>query len=91
MGAMETGNATPEKRKGRLTLSVRDPLIESLVVGLDIEGESLDRLRRFCKGLARERNRWDVARRAHQSSHRRISKGEADEALRRELRKVGAL
>ena len=85
MGAIRTENATPEKQKGRQTLSVRDPLVESLVVGLGIEGEHLEQLRRFCKRLTRERNRWDVSRRAGLFAVRPLKKHEADQALRRAL------
>ena len=85
MSATRTGNATPEKQKGRPTLSVRDPLVERLVTGLGIEGESLEQLRRFCKRLTRERNLWDVQRRTGLFGVRPLKKHEADQALRRAL------
>jgi hypothetical protein len=88
MGAIWTENATPEKQKGRQTLSVRDPLVESLVVGLGIEGEHLEQLRRFCKRLTSERNRWDVSRRAGLFGSRPLKKDEAEQALRRALQSM---
>ena len=91
MGAIKTENATPQKQKGRQTLSVRDPLVERLVTGLGIEGEQLDELRRFCKSWTSERNRWSVKHRAGLFAVRPLKKQDADEALRRELRKAGAL
>lgn len=63
MLASGTGNATPEKRKGRAVLSVRDPLVESLLAGLGIEADKLGEIRAFCKVMVSRRNRWDIARR----------------------------
>lgn len=54
------GVRSPEKRRDRLTLSVRDPNIEKLVAGLDIDGISIDQLRRIGKNLWRWRNDWSV-------------------------------
>ncbi len=85
MGATGTGNVTLQKQKGRSTLSVRDPLVESLVVGLGIEGESLEQLRRFCKRWTRERNRWSVSRRSGLFGSRTLKKDEAEQALRSAL------
>lgn len=78
MVAIRTGNATPEKRKGRAVLSLRDPLVESLVVGLDLEGEQLAEIRRFCKLWTSARNRWDVRRRGGLFGSHRLSKQDAD-------------
>lgn len=85
MVAISAGERLTSKQKGRSTLSVRDPLVESLVVGLGIEGESLEQLRRFCKRLTRERNLWDVQRRTGLFGVRPLKKHEADQALRRAL------
>jgi len=59
MSCME-GVRAPEKRRDRLTLGVRDPNIEKLVAGLDIDGVSIDHLRRIGKNLWRWRNDWSV-------------------------------
>ncbi len=85
MRAIRTENATLQKQEGRKTLSVRDPLVERLVQGLGVEGESLEQLRRFCKRLTSERNRWDVSRRSGLFGVRPLKKHEADQALRRAL------
>ena len=63
MVAISTGNATPEKRTARPVLSPREPIIESLLVGLGIDADSIEDCRQFCKHLVSERNRWDVSRR----------------------------
>lgn len=54
------GVRSPEKRRDRATLGVRDPNIEKLVAGLDIDGVSIDQLRRIGKNLWRWRNDWSV-------------------------------
>lgn len=56
------GARSPEKRRPRITLGVRDPNIEKLVVGLEIDGITLDQLRLIGKKLWRWRNEWSVRR-----------------------------
>lgn len=85
MVAIRTGNATPEKRKGRAVLTLREPLVESLVVGLGLQGEELAEIRRFCKRWTSERNRWDVRRRGGLFGSHRLSKQDAERAWRAEL------
>ncbi|MGV2495069.1 hypothetical protein [Pelagerythrobacter aerophilus] len=80
----ERGSPAPERREGRARLSVRDPLIESLVVGLGVEGEILNELRDCCKQLVRDRNHWSI-RRAGLFSSRKLNKSDADRALSRAL------
>ena len=83
MPASGSGNATPKKRKGRAVLSLREPLVEKLLVGLTFEGEDLDRIRRVCKKLVRERNQWDIGRRGSGIfGLKRLSKSDADGALK---------
>lgn len=89
MAAIRTGNATLQKQRGRQTPSVRDPLVERLVQGLGVEGESLEQLRRFCKRLTRERNSWDLSRRAGLFGVRPLRKQDADRALRLALQSMG--
>ena len=85
MARLGTGSATPEKRKARAgTLSLREPHIESLVAGLATE--NVNELRRFCKMLTRERNRWDIERRRSGIfGSRRILKTDANKALKAAL------
>lgn len=82
MVAVRTGNATPEKRKGREVLTLREPLVESLVHGLGLEGEQLAEVRRFCKDLTASRNRWDVRRRTGLFGNPHFSKSDAERAWR---------
>lgn len=78
MVAIRTGNATPEKRAAREVLSLREPLVESLLVGLGYNGNDLDNLRRFCKRIVKDRNAWDIARRGGLFSPRPLSRAEAE-------------
>lgn len=64
------GVRSPEKRRDRLTLGVRDPNIEKLVAGLVIDGVTVDQLRRIGKNLWRWRNEWSVRRAS--SRHREV-------------------
>lgn len=91
MANLERGLPAP-KGKGRATLSVRDPLVESLVVGLGVENETLAELRAACKALVASRNAWDVNRRRFGLfGSRRISRDEAPRVLARALAElVGA-
>lgn len=80
-----TGNA-PDSVKGRVRLTVRDPLIESLVAGLTVE--NLDDLRAACKVLVRDRNRWDISRRrSGLFGAKLLRRDDADQALKQELAK----
>lgn len=81
------GNATPEKRKARV-LTVREPLIESLLAGLDFDGVNMDELRAFGKGCWSSRNRWDVSRRRGGLFGGRLHRADADRALSEALRQV---
>lgn len=89
MGTIRAGGVMPPKQEGRRTLSVRDPLVERLVQGLGVEGESLEHLRRFCKHLTRERNRWSVAHRSGLFGVRTLKKDDAERALRLALQSSG--
>lgn len=88
MAASGTGNATPEKRKARV-LSVREPLIETLLAGLGVEGSELDDLRRFCKAWTSDRNRFDIKRRRTGMFGRRLDRSDADRALKLALTEIG--
>ena len=58
MASLATGNATPEKREGRVRLSVRDPLIENMLAGISIEDFDIEETRRFGNALLRARAAW---------------------------------
>jgi hypothetical protein len=80
-----TGNA-PDSVKGRVRLTVRDPLIESLVAGLT--EENLEELRAFCKVWVGRRNRWDIGRRSGLFGAKLLRRDDADRALKQELAKL---
>ena len=78
-----TGTA-PNSGKGRARLTLRDPLVESLLAGLD--DYDLNELRAFCKKIASARNKWDVARRRSGIfGTRQIRPDEASRALKSAL------
>lgn len=59
MGSLGTGNATPEKREGRVRLSVRGPhFLENMLAGISIEGFNIEETRRFGNALLRARDAW---------------------------------
>jgi hypothetical protein len=91
MAVLERGPAPPPKGKGRAVLSVRDPLVESLLRGLGFEDSDIDDLRRFCKSWVRERNSWDVGRRGGLFSGSKLDKSDADRALKRALAEIGGV
>ncbi len=89
MGLQERGLPTPEGQSGRVRLSVRDPLVESLLCGLDYEGQNLDELRAFCKAACRARNGWSIRSRSGLlGSSGRIGRHDAERALTQELAKL---
>ena len=76
---------SPERRKGREVLTARDPWIEDLLTGLSLDPEYIAEIRRFCKQMYRDRNAWDVARRARGMFGARIDKSNVEKVLRREI------
>lgn len=58
-----TGNASPEKREGRVRLSPRSPLIENMLAGISIDDFDIDETRRFGNALLRARDTWADANR----------------------------
>jgi hypothetical protein len=88
MAVLERGPAPPPKGKGRTVLSVRDPLVETLLAGLGVEAETIAELRHFSKSLVRDRNQWDIRRRGGLFAAREIPKDAADALLKRELAKL---
>ena len=84
MPELNTGAAPPPNGKGLAVLSVRDPLVESLLRGLGFEEQNLDEIRQFCKRLVVERNRHDIARRRG-GLFGRIDKQDASRLLQPEL------
>jgi len=92
MAVIRKGNATPEKREGRIagTLTASDPRFESLVAGLGIDGTALHQLRIFAKEMAIAAGRFQIARRqTGLFGTKRLSKVQAAHALQVELAKAG--
>lgn len=58
MERLGTGNATPEKREGRVRLSPRGPQIESLLAGISIDGFNIEETRRWGNALLAARDVW---------------------------------
>jgi hypothetical protein len=58
MTLLGTGNATPEKREGRVRLSPRSPLIENMLAGISIDDCDIEETRRFGNALMRARDAW---------------------------------
>lgn len=70
----------------RNTLSPRDPSIERLFFGLNVDAELLEGLRRTGKWLWSERNRWSVTQaRRGLFSARPLDRQTADRILKTEL------
>lgn len=89
MRGSEPGNATPEKRKARAVLTVRDPSIESLLAGLDFDGVDIAALRAFSKQCWSSRNTWDVRRRrSGLFGSVRLRREDGDRALNAALREL---
>jgi len=61
-----------------------------LLAGLSLEGENLRETRQFCKALCRERNAWDIARRARGMFGAHLNRRDADRLLRRQLAELAA-
>lgn len=53
-----SGNATPEKREGRVRLSPRGPRIESLLGGIQFDGWNVEETRRFGNAMLAARDAW---------------------------------
>lgn len=72
----------PPKEKGRATLSVRSPLVTSLLAGLGIERDHIEELHAFGNRLVRDRNEWDIARRRRGlfGTRRNFTKRDAERA-----------
>lgn len=83
-----TGNATPDKRRDRVRLSVLDPVTNGVLADLPLEAENLHETRAFAKRLVRERNSWDIDRRGSGLFGSRLLKADAERALKQELSKL---
>ena len=82
MAAILAGGRLTPKEKSRVTLSVRSPLVNSLLAGLSIEGRELNELHAFSNRLVSDRNKWDIER--HHGGlfgyGRRFSRADAERA-----------
>ena len=86
MAAILAGDRLTPKQKSRATLSVRSPLVNSLLGGLSIDGEDINEAYAFGKQLVDDRNEWDIARRrTGLFGGGRLSKADAGLALSRAL------
>lgn len=89
MGAPRKGAAPSPNGRARAVLSVREPLIETLLSGLGVEGSELEELRRFCKAWTGARNRFDIKRRRTGMFGRKLHGSDADRALKLALAEIG--
>lgn len=48
----------PERREGRVRLTVRDPRFETLLAGRDLGEDDIDHLRHWGQALLRARDAW---------------------------------
>lgn len=82
MAAILVGERLTPKEKSRVTLSVRSPLVTSLLAGLGVEKDHIEEVHAFGKMLERDRNRWDIDRRSSGLfGGGRLSKDAAERAL----------
>ena len=71
MGVTGKGIATPESSKSRERLTVRDPRLEALLGGLELDEETIPQTRSFGNALLRQRDaRADVNRHGRRYSDR---------------------
>lgn len=96
MTSVGPGNATPEKRRDRVRLSVLDPVTNGVLADLPLEADYYHETRAFAKKMVRDRNAWDVNRRQRGGlfGTKLLKKCDADRALSvllRELATGGAL
>ncbi len=77
---MHNGTLSPRRR----TLTVRSPMVEPLVQDIGAIGHELDDVRAFARQICLDRNAWSI-RNGGALTHRRISRHEADNELRRAL------
>lgn len=73
--AVSNGARTPEMRRGRERLTVRNPRVEYALAGLDIDPAHVEETRRFGNRLMADAQRWML--RGGFSERRRISKSDA--------------
>lgn len=76
------GDRTPEMRRGRERLTVRNPRVDSAVAGLAIDDEDVAEARRFGNAVLASFNRWSAGREVNSLSERRLSKFDAGRLLR---------
>lgn len=87
MGYLE-GDLTPERRRGHAVLSVRDPLVSSVLADLTTKADALPQIERWGKSLHAEARRWMA--RGGLSQERRLTKRDADMIWRRQFAGAGA-
>lgn len=87
MSKLVGASPVPERREGRVRLSVRDPQIEKLLAGLNFDNADIERLRRIGKVLWSQRNTWTIARAARGlfAPQRMIDQNAAARMLKAEL------
>lgn len=73
--SLEKRARTPEMRRGRERLTVRDPRVEHALAGLNIDNYDVEETRRFGNRLMADARRWMM--RGGFADRGRIGKGDA--------------
>lgn len=85
MVAIQTG-ARPHEKRGRATLTARNPLVETTLATGDFQLHHVAAATRFYNAMIRDRNEWSIKNyRGGLFSGRRLKKVDADAALKRAL------
>lgn len=77
----QEGDRTPEMRRGRERLTVRNPRIEMALAGLQIDNEDIAQTRQFGNAITASVARWQVGRIGN-SLPQRLDKASAARLLR---------
>jgi len=78
MGTGERGTLTPEMRKGRDTLTVRNPFIETCLAVQNLDGVNIGEVTRFGNAILHARNLWaDEHRHGRRYSDRQTAQAKA--------------
>jgi membrane-bound lytic murein transglycosylase MltF len=84
---LERASSAPDRREGRVRLSVRDPRTEKTLAGLNLGETNVEDLRSLCNRLQRDADAW-MRRGGFSDRAPRLRKQDADRALRAALRNL---